>query len=498
MKKFLTLLLAALLLLSLLASCTPTEEQSKAESTANSEVSTEESKENSLWKYDPNIPEGFDFTNSDGKAEIVILTTGGDVEAYHDTAIGAEEMNDELINDAVYTRNAFLEDVLGVKVVCEYDLDVDQKVTTILSSSIDQYDVVLPFMNEATPLVLSGYFVPLNSIETLQLEKEWWDQRANEQLSIGDKLYFTTGDISMLDNDCTQAIMFNLDVVTNFDLESPYKHVKDGTWTMDVLKTMAKTVTAEGASAYTDMWGFHINNNGATGLYISGGQHLVTKDGNDLPILGITSENASNVVDKIKDLMTDKSCTIIIEDYNAASQADGFYNCYRAAAWAIAEGKALFRYMSMSDTLRLADYKACQYGILPSPKFSADQDGYASLVSTLAVPAVCIPNTNDDYERIGVILDAMAAKAKEVITNAYYDVLYQFRVAPDDESREILDIIFAERTFDLGVIFSSSWNNIGTIVNSARTGDWTSLVDSQKDAMANSIQTTVDKFETMD
>ena len=174
MKKLFVLLLASLLLLSLLVSCTPAEEQSKSETNSDSTVSTEESTEPSLWKYDPNIPEGFDFTNSDGKAEIVFLTTGGDVEAYHDTAIFAEEMNDELINDAVYTRNAFIEDVLGVKVICEYDLNVDQKATTILSSNIDQYDVILPFMNDATPLVLSGYFVPLNSVETLQLEKEWW------------------------------------------------------------------------------------------------------------------------------------------------------------------------------------------------------------------------------------------------------------------------------------------------------------------------------------
>ena len=498
MKKLFTLLLAALLLLSLLASCTPADDQSKTTSTENSEVSTEESTEPSLWKYDPNIPEGFDFTNSDGLAELHVLYTGGNPEAYCDDSIVAEEMNDELINDAVFTRNAFLEDVLGVKIVGTADTAVHTKASTLLGASIDQFDVMLPMMNDAAPLVLSGFFVPLNSIETLQLDREWWDQRANDQLSIGHKLYFTTGDISMLDNDCTQAIIFNLDVVSDFDLENPYTLVKNGTWTMDALQQMGRAVTDDNATAYTDMWGFHVNTNGATGLYISGGQHLVNKDENDLPILGVTGESASNVVAKIKELMNDSNCSIIIENYTAASQADGFYNCYRAAAWAIAEGKALFRYMSMSDTLRLADYKACQYGILPSPKFSADQDGYASLVSTLAVPGVCIPNTNDDYERIGVILDAMAAKAKEVITGAYYDVLYQYRIAPDDESREILDIIFAERTFDLGVVFQKSWNNIGWLVNNSLTGDWTSLVDSNKGSYETAIQTTVDAFKNMD
>lgn len=464
--------------------------------TASDAVSTEESKEPEKWKYDPNIPEDFDGNDED----FVFFVVGGNDEAYHSVEIGASEFNNELINDAVYTRNLFVEDELNIKIVCEYSMTVPADARIAIGSDLDTYDVIMPFMNEIPSLATDGYIEELHNIETLQLEREWWDQKANEQLSIGHKLFFTTGDISMLDNDCTQAIMFSQDVVKNFELENPYTLVKDGTWTIDNMQKLAKQATQDNAAAYTDQWGLHINGNGATGLYISSGCNLIAKDPNtDLPIIGITGEAAANAVERIRTLMTDKSSTIIIEDYNAASMSDGFVNCYRAAAWAIAEGKALFRYMSMSDTLRLSDYKLCNYGILPSPKLDDDQDSYASLVSTLAVPGVCVPTTNDDYDRIGIVLDAMSAKAKEVVTYAYYDTLYQYRIAPDKESQEILDIILAERMFDLGVIFN--WSNCRTIVNSAASSassTWTSTVDSAVTAIQTAMDKDIEAFSKLD
>lgn len=489
MKKAFSVLASLLLVLGLvLASCNGDEDKDNSDVLSTESTLTE-------WKYDPNIPEGFD-----GGGDFVFLVVGGDDEAYHSVEIGAEELNNELINDAVYTRNKFVEEKLNINIVCEYDMDVPTRASTAIGSSLDVYDVIMPFMNDAPALALNDYIVPLNDIETLQLEREWWDQRANEQLSIGHKLFFTTGDISMLDNDCTQGIMFNIDLIGMYDLANPYDLVKQGTWTIDELHTMARAATQDNASEYTDSWGFHINGNGATGLYISSGHNLIAKDEEtDLPYVAVDSVGAADAVERIRQLMTDKSSVIIIEDYNAAAQNDGFVNCYRAAAWAIAEGKALFRYMSMSDTLRLAEYKSCNYGILPSPKLDAGQDGYASLVSTLAVPGVCVPSTNDDYDRIGIVLDAMAAKAKEVITHAYYDTLYQYRVAQDDESQEILDIIFNERTYDLGVVFN--WGDCRAMVNnsaiSSASATWSSTVDSMLPAIEAAMQDTIDGFNRL-
>lgn len=44
------------------------------------------------------------------------------------------------------------------------------------------------------------------AVTLLHLENSWWDQNANKTLQIDDKLYFTTGDISILDNECMLTV----------------------------------------------------------------------------------------------------------------------------------------------------------------------------------------------------------------------------------------------------------------------------------------------------
>lgn len=72
--------------------------------------------------------------------------------------------------------------------------------------------------------------------------RPWWDQRANEDLTVGGKLYFTTGDISILDNMCTMVLFFNKQLIEDNSLDDPYELVKNGTWTLDKLFAMSEKV----------------------------------------------------------------------------------------------------------------------------------------------------------------------------------------------------------------------------------------------------------------
>ena len=59
-------------------------------------------------------------------------------------------------------------------------------------------------------------------------------------------------------------------------------------------------------------------------------RNLIAKDEEtDLPYVAVDSVGAADAVERIRQLMTDKSSVIIIEDYNAAAQNDGFVNNQR-------------------------------------------------------------------------------------------------------------------------------------------------------------------------
>jgi hypothetical protein len=49
-----------------------------------------------------------------------------------------------------------------------------------------------------------------------------------------------------------------------------------------------------------------------------------------------------------------------------------------------------------------------------------------------------------------VILEAMASESLRSVIPAYYDIALSVRAARDEESSVMLDIIFANRVFDLG------------------------------------------------
>lgn len=115
------------------------------------------------------------------------------------------------------------------------------------------------------------------------------------------------------------------------------------------------------------------------------------------------------------------------------------------------------------------------FGILPYPKFDEAQEEYNNFVSTLGVPGVCIPSTVTDKERTGAIIDAMASEAVNTIRYAYYDQTLYNRLVRDEESYEMLNLIFDTRTYDLGHIYD--WGGLGWLLrdmNQSRKTDFTS------------------------
>ncbi|MCL2774430.1 MAG: hypothetical protein FWD71_13940, partial [Oscillospiraceae bacterium] len=68
-----------------------------------------------------------------------------------------------------------------------------------------------------------------------------------------------------------------------------------------------------------------------------------------------------------------------------------------------------------------------------------------------------IPVTVPDPEKTGAVIEAMACETLNDVIPAYYDVSLKTKYARDDESAEMLDIIFSHRVCDLG---DSIWCSI--------------------------------------
>ena len=494
MKKFTFFILAMLLASVLLVSCGP---DKTSGDTSSPDVSG--SVDNGLFE---------DLRSWDGGGrDFVILVPGNEYpDRYKSIEVGAEELNNEIINDAVYERNLLVETKYNIDIKA-YATEQGEYLTEMVrnnnNNGLHLYDIVTPMMNEAVALAAEDALYDLYSSEIsadLDLTKPWWDQNANKDLAIGGKLFFSTGHIAILDNYCTQCIIFNKTVVADHDLESPYALVTSGRWTYDEMNRQASAVTSDtdGVNGMTaaDTYGLWLNVFSGQSLFVGSGQRFADLDENGTPRIAINDSGAAAVVEQLAALIGGNKDVNLIERI-PTSMFTGTQDCYSYTTEAFANGRALFRHMCLADLNELADYQ-CSYGILPMPKASEEQDSYYCLVSTPYVTAFSIPTIHPAPEEAALVMSAMAEASTDTLDYAYYEQVLKNRRVVDDESKEMLDIIFNNRVYDLGVVFN--WGGIkdvmtlGNAISETGTSQFASYWDSIESSVTAAMNQTIDAF----
>lgn len=95
------------------------------------------------------------------------------------------------------------------------------------------------------------------------------------------------------------------------------------------------------------------------------------------------------------------------------------------------------------------------YCVLPIPKLSTDQENYSSLVWMHHDCVLGIPENVGDAEMVSVILEALSAEAYYTVYPAFYDTVIMGKSVRDQQSKDMLKIVFETRSFDPG----QYWDN---------------------------------------
>ena len=474
-KRIFTLLLSALLLTSTI-SCAGSGDttETTADTTVGGTVETEAETELTAELPDKTY-------NGEEVMFLTSLHTGFDW--YTSYEIYAAEMNGQLINDAVFNRNQQIEERLDIK-IAETKLEKAHNVAReTLIAGDTQFDVVMPYINDTIGLATEGLLMDLNTIPYLDLEKPWWDQRANANMVIADKLFFSTGDIAILDNECTMVMFFNKDMIEQYSLENPYELVKENKWTIDTVGEMAAVVThdsnGDGKMTNDDTWGLSVASNAPVSFYFGAGERIVDMDEEGKLAFSIGSSRSIDVFDKVMTLCYNEN---MLTDHNGKADFNSVSPIFNA-------GQVMFVTFALVDinALREAEF---EFGILPYPLYDETQADYNNLISSGLVSSTSVPFNNDNTELTGVTLEALAYYSTDTLTPAYYDNALKTRYVRDEESGEMLDIIFATRVYDLGYIFN--WGGAGQLVTSVYQAESTEYV-SKWEAIQQKAQTALDE-----
>ncbi len=399
---------------------------------------------------DPEIPEGVTY---DGYEFVFLVGTNVSTAAH---IFESDAQSSDAIKQEIYKRNMGIEEKYDIKIE-EYWHQIDnaqgagaafQDIQKACGSEDTLYDAAVASAYDCGTLAQNDYIVNLRDYGYIKLEKAWWDQPANEQLTIGGATYFTAGDISYIDRDFSYAIIFNKEMAKAHSLPDFYALVREGKWTYDQLYTVSKQVTKlDAVDGYSpdDEFGFlgYVDTTwmsfSSTGAKVAG----VNEQG-DIE-LTLYSEKTFNFFDKWTEF--GQSEAFVNWQLDPAAKATGWKKVYQ-------NGKALFFGATINGIYVLRDTET-DYGFLPWPKYDADQEKYCTGLAPNHLSLFCIPNVGDDehIQRTSILVTALSAESDSII-DAFYEKNLKGKSVRDDESMETLDIIFANRIFDLGFYYN--------------------------------------------
>lgn len=491
--KIFTFILLAAMLTQILAACGGTNDSTETTTTTGAAVVADDSADTGnetggstklgfqVSNVKEDIPSDANFNGQ--KFTILVADPNEKVWTYTNMVV-AEETGDT-IDDAYYRRNRLIEERLNIEIA--------QKTTAVgsmqgdfrkeVESGSGGFDIALVHYNDAAKLATNNYCVPLEEIPYIDLDKPWWDQGSRRDLSIANQNYLMASDLSIGDNDNTWLIYFDKQHIQDLNLEMPYNLVNEGKWTFDKMLEMMKTaeydIDGDGRITDKDRYGFLTHGENYAGMWIAAGQRLITKNSDDMPEISFGDEVFTSVWSKIIEIMNDKSC----KNDNTEFISTG-----------LANGQTLFGTEILKFVRNYRENER-EFGIIPMPKFDEQQESYHTYVAVSA-PLLIVPKSSPDLETVGIIVEAMAAEGHRTILPAYYETAIAGKFVRDEESIEMLDIAFATRMYDLGVVFdwgtmSSQLKNLGN----KNDGNVASLLEKRGASMQAAMDKTFAAFE---
>lgn len=284
-------------------------------------------------------------------------------------------------------------------------------------------------------------------IPYLNTDKIWWNPNASKVFRIGDRQLALAGNFSFSPLSVTACYAFNKAMYEKLGISDDlYQLVSDGVWTVDrfhgIAKQAVKDVNGDGIFDSDDNYGIFctVKQNYNT-LLLSSGVHYMAKDENNYPIFSLPSDKAA--IDKIMHI-------IELNQNERTHYNEGQTISQELPELFFENGHALFRGTSINTIEKMRSMED-DIGIVPSPKYDEQQEKYyaPSYGSELSV----LPGSFDlnRADNVGILLEALAFYSEQELMPIYKEVLLKTKYARDNESEEMLDIIFGGIVFELGI-----------------------------------------------
>ena len=374
------------------------------------------------------------------------------------TEFFVDTTNGESVNDAIYNRNAKIEEQFGITlnfVGTPGDYNNQKSfVNACLNSTMsgaDAYDIFCGYSMTGASVMVQGISQNMKNYEILDFEKPWWPETLMSKATIKDGVYFVSGDISTNFLYMMYLCIFNKDMfaeVTQSNASELYGAVNSGEWTLDKfiehITGMYSDLDGNQAPSIGDRYGLAVTEVHFDAFY-TGADMLtveVNSDGDLVMSDDLFSQKASDVVDTVYYLLNKSGDAEIEKGINSFKGDNVLFVIERASC--------LSRHLSGVDFT---------YGILPIPKYDVDQEGYKTCLSfpyTMYMISTAAPNST----AAAATIQLMAYESYVEITPALFEESMKSRYADQSDDAMMFDYIREGVVIDIGRLFTKQLDNL--------------------------------------
>ena len=447
--KILCLVLSFLMLVACVAACGDSEETTlpKAEGTEN---------ESGRNEIKDSLPADLKFNG-----EKMVFFVRNQTEVYKNE-MDVDKTTNNTLNDAVYYRNAAVEERLGVTIEQVGQDGGPGAYTTwnatlrnaVLTKSGD-FDSAAIHSSQGSALAVEGLYYNVLDLPHIDLKKPWWNQTIMDEMTLFDTLYYLAGDICVSETSWGVCLFYNKDLFNNLYQTQNinlYQTVNDQKWTVDKLNDLIANAwvdeDSDGVVSNGDIVGYAYADSSLNDAWVPAMGIKVTTMVDGYPELTFYDEHTVEAFEKVKSLHDGNpgylgTVTTTEDEYTMFQNGRQLF-----AKVAFVKGELL---RSMQD----------DYGVLPLPKFDEEQDDYHSLVNVAASLLVVLSTCNEP-EKVGATLELMAAESYKQVTPAYFEVCLQGKYSDAPEDAEMYDRIINSFVFNFGQTYSTkSLSSVG-------------------------------------
>lgn len=420
--KLISLFLALFMLILPLTACKKDEEQP----TDSAEITTGASEEYHV--------EARDYG---GKDFIILASTVSEDGGRHFSEYGGDVTGDRL-NSSIFARDAAIMEKYNVNFKINTTVNWNTELTNAQMSDDLLFHIATPGVSNAVYSVSQGSIACLDDYSVFDFSRPWWQVSAMEQMKILGRHYFAVGDINLLAYDSVGIIFYSKQVARNYGFTDLHKHVEDGTWDYETFLGYVAKVTANtnGDQEYGagDTFGYVAGSYSALCFTYAGNYSFVEKDVDGVPSM---KADHSKFIEFFDTIVRDHSNKALI-GYNIQGD-DAMFKSNRL----------LFNINMLGMS---ADHRAdeIEYGILPLPKWTSDQDTYYTFPHQSASTSLCIPISNREYDMTSRIMEDMAYHTyRDVLSYYIEENLFVKSLDGDEDSYNAVKISLSNLNCDI-------------------------------------------------